>query len=207
LFRRSAPVVAILVTALMALESASPASAAKPVKPQLQPPAIVLVTTATEAIYDPATGEVGDGQAVTLRDSVVTTLSSGAGGTATASGCKAVTLTNSGYSAVFGVVLFRHVTVTSWCWNRAAKSMSSIGVSYRLEDVSSTMYWRGEVNRDTGFYSWTSGYPTSGYHHYRQGSFENCVLKYGCIGIWYPSNDLRGHSDGTWTYTVAGADS
>ncbi len=56
-----------------------------------------------------------------------------------------------------------------------------------------------------GAYDWGYG-PHSGYRHFRKGSFENCVFKVGCVGIWYPTNDLIVHHDGTWYYQLTGAD-
>jgi hypothetical protein len=196
-----------LLAALLTTTSASAVAGATSAK-KPAPQEIIFDLVVTDASYDPATGVIGDDAVVTgtTKGSGFVALSSGTGPGPSASGCRATTLTNTARSAVFQTVLFRYITVTSYCWNQAAKSVSNIGLSWRIEDVASTMYWRGEVNRDLGFYSWTSGYPTSGYHHIRQGSFENCVLKYGCIGIWYPSNDFRVHSDGTYADTLRGAD-
>ena len=209
---RSSSLVAMVLALLAALLTTASASAvadgASAKKPASQE--IIFELVVTDASYDPATGVIGDNTVVSgtaTQGSGFVALSSGTGPGPSASGCRATTLTNTARSAVFQTVLFRYITVTSYCWNRAAKSLSNIGISWRLEEVASTMYWRGEVNRDFGFYGWTSGYPTSGYHHFRQGSFENCILKYGCIGIWYPSNDFRVHSDGTYSYTLQGANS
>lgn len=203
---RLGAVVGVLALMLTLLGTGS-AQAAPPDRPPKPAPEEVVYDTTVEAFkINPQTGELGDLIEKTKGPKQVVAFSSGTGGSSSASGCIGIRLTNSGYSAVFGSVLFRYRTLTSWCWNRTQGRVSSIGASWDIIDVSSQMYWRGEVNNALGFYTWRAGYGQSGYRHYRQGSFENCVLKYGCIGRWYPSNDIRVHSDGTYAYTVQGAD-
>lgn len=130
-------------------------------------------------------------------------LGSGSGGTSSASGCRKVTVNNEKETTLGWTAYWFH-TWTQWCWNRSAKTISSVSTSWYISDVDQNFYWRGIVQTTTGFYSWKSGAPKSGYSHYRQGRFENCVLKYGCIGNYYPANVLKSHSDGTYTWTTSG---
>ena len=62
------------------------------------------------------------------------------------------------------------------------------------------------VNKELLFYDYSTndGHPKSAYKHYRQGQFENCVLKYGCIGTTYPANTLRSYYNGTWAWATNG---
>lgn len=75
-----------------------------------------------------------------------------------------------------------------------------------IDRVDSTQYWRGQVNSEYSFYDYgvNNGHPRSAYKHYRQGRFENCVVKYGCIGNTYPANTLRSYYNGTWAWKTSG---
>lgn len=128
---------------------------------------------------------------------------SGSGGKSLASGCIGVTVTNVAKN-LLGSTAYKYITVTSWCWTRSTRTITSQFDHYRLESVGSQQYWRGEVQYDAGFFTWVSGYSRSGYKHYRQGHFENCVLKYGCIASSYPSNTIEAHSDGTYKWSAIG---
>jgi hypothetical protein len=89
-------------------------------------------------------------------------------------------------------------------WTRSVRTTYDIQTAWDFS-TAAQMYWRGTIRRIVGAYDWGFG-AHSGYRHFRKGSFENCVLKVGCIGIWYPTNDLVVHHDGTWTYSLTGAD-
>lgn len=98
-------------------------------------------------------------------------------------------------------------TMTKWCWNRATQVVSSVSPSWTISSVGSQQYWRGEVNFIPEFYDYSTndGHPKSAYKHYRQGRFENCILKYGCISSTYPTNTIRSYYNGTWAWTKNGA--
>lgn len=124
---------------------------------------------------------------------------SGSGGKPSASGCIKVTVNNYERS-LFGATLFGYHTWTSWCWNRAAYSVSNITTGFYLSDVDVTWEWAGEVTRDLRFYPWAQGHSNSGYWNYRMGHFRQC-WPWTCVHK-YPSNTLRSHSDGTWTWST-----
>lgn len=126
---------------------------------------------------------------------------SGSGGTSTSSGCLKVTVHNVVHT-LLGFVAYKFHTWTDWCWSRGSRTITWQTNDWYLSDVDSQEYWRGIVQTDRHYYSWVSGYGTSGFYHYRMGQFDNCVLKYGCIGTTYPANTLRSHSDGTWTWSA-----
>jgi hypothetical protein len=125
---------------------------------------------------------------------------SGSGGTSSPSGCIKVTVHNYEKSAVFHTTLFGYHTWTSWCWNRAGHSVSSVATGYYISDLDWSISWEGEASRDLRYYAWTGGYAHSGYWHYRMGHFQQCY-PWTCVNI-YPSNTLRSHSDGTWTWAT-----
>ena len=126
---------------------------------------------------------------------------SGSGGNPQGSGCLKVTVTNVVHT-LLGFTAYKFITWTSWCWTRSTRTISSVDTGWSITDVDSQYYWKGMVNTSRRFYEWSSGYAKSGYYHYRMGQFDNCVLKYGCIGTSYPENTLRSHSDGTWTWSA-----
>ena len=130
----------------------------------------------------------------------LTALGGGHGGSSSSSGCIRVTVRNEKESDILGETVFWFNTWTRWCWNRAAKTISDVSTGWYLEDVDIIYQWRGLIFDSTEFYSWYSGYPTSGYRHEKQGHFEWCITQLGCIGNVYPRNVLWSHSNGTWSW-------
>ena len=133
----------------------------------------------------------------------LTALGSGHGGSSSSSGCRTVTVRNE-EEDIAGFTAYWFNTWTRWCWNRSAKTISDVSSGWYLEDVDPFYVWRGMIVDSTEFYSWYSGYPTSGYRHEKQGHFENCVPYIGCIGNYYPRNVLWSHSNGTWSWSTSG---
>lgn len=128
---------------------------------------------------------------------------SGSGGSSSASGCTKVTVHNEA-ETLLGFTAYYFDTWTRWCWTRSTARVYDVTHGWDIHSVDSQQYWKGIVNKETHLYDWKSGDSDSGYYHMRQGQFENCVLKYGCIGTTYPKNIIRSHSDGTWTWATSG---
>jgi hypothetical protein len=136
------------------------------------------------------------GTSQTIRGSARPLLDSGLGGLPTASGCRTLTVTNK-TTTTLGFTAFKFVTETSWCWNLSQDRTTLNGVQVRVADVDSQYYYRGLNNS----FNQTIA---SGKRVYRQGFFENCIVHYGCINAYYPSNDSRVFSSGMWTWTTNG---
>lgn len=49
-----------------------------------------------------------------------------------------------------------------------------------------------------------NGKPRSAFRHYRQGKFEHCLVKHGCLASYHPALSLRSYSDGSYSYAGAG---
>ncbi len=139
------------------------------------------------------TESIDSGSAVTLGDN------SGSGGTSSASGCRKVTVHNE-KETLLGKTAYWFNTWTRWCWNRADRIIYDVTTGFYLSDVDPFYYWRGLIVDNTYHFSWYSGYPKSGYRHEKQGHFENCIVKYGCISSSYPYNLLYSYSNGTFTW-------
>lgn len=116
-----------------------------------------------------------------------------------------MTVTNK-TKTVLGFTAYDFKTWTRWCWNRSSQVVSDVTKGYALANVDSQQYWRGIVNKEFTFYDYSTNNrkPRSAYKNYQQGRFENCVLKYGCIGSTYPANTLRSSYNGTWAWSTAG---
>jgi len=123
----------------------------------------------------------------------------------TASGCRRVTVVNRG-STWLGATAYEFNTWTYWCWTRATQVTSNISVGWSISDVDSQYYWQGVVNTELDRYDYSTndGHPYSAFKHYRQGRFDNCVLKYGCLGTVYPANTIRSYYNGTWAWSTEG---
>ena len=125
---------------------------------------------------------------------------SGSEGSSSASGCRTATLRNRKYSLTGTDHMYTYTTVTSWCWNRSQRKITSPSTSWDIYIDNGSVAWRGEIARDIRSYTSISGYPQSGYYHYRQGHLENCFPVLGCTGSSYPRNQIWSHSDGTWRW-------
>jgi hypothetical protein len=131
----------------------------------------------------------------------ITLTGSGTGGASSASGCRKVTLRNR-TSTLLGLTAYRFNTWTRWCWERAKHQVYDVSTGWFITDADTQEYWRGIVNDELGYYDFgaNDGHPHSAYKHYRQGRFENCVLKYGCIATTYPTNTIRSYDNGTYAW-------
>lgn len=130
----------------------------------------------------------------------------GTGGTSTASGCRKVTISNRAKTVV-GKTAYRYNTWTRWCWTRSSERIHrGVKTGWSISSVDGFQYWRGQVRKVTNFYDAgaNNNRPRSGFRHYRQGRFENCVVKYGCIQTSYPANSLRSYSNGRYRYAFSG---
>lgn len=204
-----------LVTAGAAQANTSP--------PPPAPEQLVSVGTATVETYTPgfktllsttSYGPETEGELMPAVDDAkpgskspggVIAYNSGKGGSSSSSGCRKVTITNRA-STVLGFTAYRFKTWTNWCWTRSSQVVRSVSTGWSITDVDSQQYWKGLVQTVNGFYDYSTndGHPKSAYKHYRQGRFENCVLKYGCIGTTYPANTLRSYYNGTWVWSTSG---
>jgi hypothetical protein len=103
-------------------------------------------------------------------------------------------------NTLLGFTAFRFHQWRYWCWDTATHRMSSPGSrgSYASNVNSAFIFDYWWVNQDY----WLS-YP---YQHVyaTQGQFRNCVLKYGCIGTYYPWVKSWADGWGSWTYQKGG---
>jgi hypothetical protein len=132
----------------------------------------------------------------TIRGSARPLLDSGLGGLPSASGCRTLTVTNK-TTTTLGFTAFKFITETSWCWVLSQDRTTLNSVEVRIADVDSQFYYRGLNNS----FNQTIAH---GKRVYRQGFFENCIVHYGCINAYYPSNDSRVYASGMWTWTTNG---
>lgn len=135
----------------------------------------------------------------------ISPMGSGSGGSSSASGCIKVTVNNHA-NTVLGFTAYIFHTWTNWCWTRSTQVVYNVTHNWYISDVDSQEYWKGIVHTEFLFYDYSTndGHPKSAYKNYMQGQFDNCVLKYGCIGTTYPTNTLRSYYNGTWAWSTSG---
>lgn len=139
-------------------------------------------------------------------DAATAQAATASGGSSSASGCRKTTISNRART-VLGFTAYRYNTWTYWCWDRAKEYIKPGGSNgWSISDTDGTQYWRGEVRKSVYFYDagTNNNRPRSAFRHYRQGSFENCVVRYGCLRTSYPANSLRSYYNGTYTYAFSG---
>jgi hypothetical protein len=159
----------------------------------------LLMDEPTDPTTAPGSGKSG------AKTGGVVAMASGNGGDSTASGCRRVTVNNE-YETLLGFTAYYFHTWTRWCWTRSTQNVYDVTSGWTISDVDATEYWRGIVNTELGLYDYSvnDGHPRSAYKNYRQGHFENCVIKYGCISNTYPANTLRSYYNGTWAWSTEG---
>ncbi len=123
-------------------------------------------------------------------------LDAGGGGLPSGQGCRTLTVTNK-TTTTLGFTAFKFITETSWCWNLSQDRTDLHGVIERAQDVDSQYRYRGLNNSFNQTIS-------HGKRVYRQGFFENCIPRYGCIGAYYPVNESKVFSSGMWSWTTNG---
>ena len=106
--------------------------------------------------------------------------------------CKTVQAAHTGYT-VLGFVAYKFWERVYFCYN-GVSAVSNVSVSAYVSNMDSQHYYRGVVNQ-WGYYVGTS------YDSMRQGQIDNCILKYGCIGSYYPAVQIIAYKDGSWFYT------
>lgn len=130
---------------------------------------------------------------------------SGSGGTSSASGCHRVTVTNK-YTTTLGFTAFKLVSWTDSCWNRSPQTVSVYLNDAQMQNVdaqyqydSSWLVWDG-LFYDYGV---NDGHPQSAFRFRAQKKVTNCIVKYGCLGTYYPMNIARSYYDGTWAWETS----
>ena len=136
------------------------------------------------------------GTSQTIRGSARPLLDTGVGGLPSLSGCRTLTVTNK-TTTTLGFTAFKFITEVSWCWNLKQARTTLNSVEVRVADVDAQYRYRGLSN------SFNQSID-NGKRVYRQGFFENCIVKYGCINAYYPSNDSRVYDSGLWSWTTNG---
>jgi hypothetical protein len=104
------------------------------------------------------------------------------------------TVTKSSWTTFF--VAFRYHQVNHWCWQYPNITCMNVASSFYDVDPS------GQVRYDSDGYGWYytwAGGPFGGHYTHRDGKIDNCILRYGCIGSYYPYVDMWVNGNGAWT--------
>jgi len=212
---RGTPMRRILIALAAAALSIAPLSSpAEADKPAPTPDPLVQSTEVVAEYYAPddktllgteVYGDGSEGQVLGASGGQVIPNATGSGGSSSSSGCNRVTVTNN-ENTLLGFTAYKFKTWTHWCWTRSSQNIYDVQHGWQISDVDSQFVWKGINNSEFGFYDYSvnDGHPRSAYKNYQQGHFENCVVKYGCIGSTYPANTLRSYYNGTWAWATDG---
>lgn len=118
---------------------------------------------------------------------------------ALSSGCRGVAVARVGRT-LLGFVAYKYWQYKEWCWSypRVTGAQSWVYIS----DVDPNYYFRGTISAWGDFYTWCCGVWNSGHRSFRQGHFQNCILKWGCVRSEYPWVMIYGHGDGSFSYST-----
>jgi hypothetical protein len=105
---------------------------------------------------------------------------------------------------VLGRPAYRFIHFKRWCWTKPARDIFNITMGVRFDGQDPNFHWKGIVLRETNYFIWCCGDWNSGHHSRRQGRVENCVLKHGCVGSFFPWAQINSHRDGTFAIRSGG---
>jgi hypothetical protein len=103
--------------------------------------------------------------------------------------------------SVLGFVAWRYHQVDHWCWQYPNITCLDIGSNFYDVDAN------GQVRYDSQGYGWYytwAGGPFGGHYAHREGRIDNCVLRYGCVGSYYPYVDMWLNGNGAWSASGGG---
>ncbi len=190
-------IIGTAVTLALVFAATFPVSATTEDAISVVPPSVdsdhIIVET-----FDPE-GNLLTSETINLQSLVFYSSNRGSGGSSSASGCNKVTVNNEKETLLGNTAYWFH-TWTYWCWNRANRTVSNVNTGAYLSGVDPFFFWRGIIIDNTNYFSRYFGYSRSGYLHEKQGHFENCIVRYGCISNSYPHNLLHTYSNGTFTW-------
>ena len=116
------------------------------------------------------------------------------------SGCRQVDWYESGHS-LLGALIYRFHQVKYWCWSYP--SITYTNVYTYVSNVDASQQYRGVIGASDYYYTW-SGSSRGGHYSFRQAKFDNCILKYGCVGSSYPWTKIWANGNGAWTASDGG---
>ncbi len=109
------------------------------------------------------------------------------------------TVTKWSISSVF--VAWRYQQVSHWCWQYPnITCFDARGNFYNVDPNGQVRY---DNNGYGWYYTWAGG-PFGGHYAHREGRVDNCILRYGCIGSYYPYVDMWVNGNGAWTASGGG---
>jgi len=116
-----------------------------------------------------------------------------------AAGCKDIDAWRYSTSFLVGTVVYKFHQTVHFCWN-TANQLTVVNTGTYVSNVDPNWIYRGLTASSGYFFTWCCGQAQSGHYGLRQGHFDNCILKYGCVGSEYPWVKIWIHGDGSWSY-------
>lgn len=107
-----------------------------------------------------------------------------------ASGCTYIDVPQTYYTTL-GFVAYNFWLRKSWCYG---STVTNVQATVYLSQVDPVYYYRGISNMWDQYSNYNRAHDSM-----RQGHFETCVLKYGCIGSTYPAVQIIAYSAGTYS--------
>jgi len=116
-----------------------------------------------------------------------------------AAGCRDIDAWRYSTSFLFGTLVYKFHQTVHFCWNSANK-LTVVNTGTYVSNVDPNWTYRGLTASDGYFFEWCCGAAQSGHYGLREGHFDNCVPKYGCVGSEYPWVKIWVQGDGSWSY-------
>ena len=127
------------------------------------------------------------------------------------SGCRTVKPFEEGHSSIFKTLVYKFYQAKHWCWNYpnivttpcSANPIKCLFFTDDISDVAKTENYQGVQTRIGYYYTW-AGSNKGGHYSKLVGKFDNCILKYGCIGSSYPWVEIFVNGNGRWRFNKGG---
>jgi hypothetical protein len=162
-------------------------------------------TTKGKLVSDKQYGAETEGSVLggsTAVPGTVSALTTGSGGSSSASGCRKVTVHNR-RSSYLGALMFTWDTWTNWCWTRSTQNIYNVSHGQRFYPDTTFIDWQGVIDSEYGFYDYSTndGHPRSAYKNWQQAKVTNIVLG-ATVGTIYPVNLIRSYYNGTYVWSA-----
>jgi hypothetical protein len=104
------------------------------------------------------------------------------------------------HRTLVGAVAFKFWHWKRWCYRYPR--ILSVSTGTYITNVDPNFQYKGLTSAWDQYYVWCCRRGDSGHVSFRQGRFDNCIFRIGCIGTYYPWVRIRAHADGTYSWNT-----
>lgn len=116
------------------------------------------------------------------------------GASTTSEQCTSIHAWRDARTSVLRRIAYRYNHWMTWCWDGSAITEIVEDYDY-LSHTDTAFEWRGTASESAAYYRW-GGNRRGRYRSFMKGEVANCVVRYGCIGTYYPQITINVYANG-----------